>query len=204
MSQVNPILSAAETILRPKLDADERLLWCGQPRKKKRLHLSDVVVCLFVLVWSAFFAVGMVSLFTQETEPEAQQGELWELAIQILGTIILGLFLLVGLAVLFWHFWVRRQAWRKTYYGVTNRRIIIVSGVFEQSVKSIFLRTLTVVTLTEQRHGVGTITFSQDAPWYFDYHVWPVLGDGMIAAFQLIDRVGEVYNVIMQAQRASA
>ncbi len=68
-------------------------------------------------------------------------------------------FVLVGLYIVLGRFIVDAMNRAKTFYGVTNERIIIITGLFFREVKSLNLRTLTDVSLSERGDGSGTITF---------------------------------------------
>jgi len=47
----------------------------------------------------------------------------------------------------------------RTYYGLTNERVIIISGLSSRTVKSLQVQTLTDVSLSEDASGTGTVTF---------------------------------------------
>jgi hypothetical protein len=47
----------------------------------------------------------------------------------------------------------------RTYYGLTNERVIIISGLSSRTVKSLQVQTLTDVSLSEEASGTGTVTF---------------------------------------------
>jgi len=66
--------------------------------------------------------------------------------------------------------WMRRSA---TSYGVTDRRAIIISGIFSRSVHSIDFVSLTGLKLEERSDGRGTIYFGDQSP-YASYQQWNV------------------------------
>ena len=90
-----------------------------------------------------------------------------------------------------------------TFYGVTNERIIIISGLFSQQTKSLQLRTLTDVSLAQRSDGSGSITFGPAAfmGGFFPRGSWPGAGRFAPPCFDLIDRPKEVYDIIRNAQR---
>ena len=47
----------------------------------------------------------------------------------------------------------------RTYYGLTNERVIIISGLSSRTVKSLQVQTLTDVSLSEEASGTGTVAF---------------------------------------------
>jgi hypothetical protein len=53
------------------------------------------------------------------------------------------------------------DAWRRnrTLYALTDQRVIIVDGGIQQRLRSLPLRTLPEISITDERAGRGTITF---------------------------------------------
>ena len=89
----------------------------------------------------------------------------------------------------------------RTYYGVTNERIIIISGFFTQ-IKSLNLRTLTDVSLDQKVNGCGTITFGPSNPlWWWYRFSWPGMGASASPCFESIKESKAVYDLIRDAQK---
>lgn len=96
-----------------------------------------------------------------------------------------------------------QDAWRRsqTAYAVTSDRVIIRRG---SSLKSLNVRTLSDVTLTERPDGTGTITFG---PITFPMAMWAGTswpGVAQQPAFELIPNARRVYTQIRDAQQSSA
>ena len=72
-------------------------------------------------------------------------------------------FILIGAHMLVGRFFVDKWQRARTTYGLTSQRVIIVSELFRRSIKSLNLRTLADVSLTERPDGSGTITFGSEA-----------------------------------------
>ena len=68
-------------------------------------------------------------------------------------------FVLVGLYMIVGRFFYEAMLRSRTYYGVTNERVIIISGLSSRTVKSLQVQTLTDVSLSEEASGTGTVTF---------------------------------------------
>lgn len=115
-------------------------------------------------------------------------------------------FVLVGLYVIFGRFIFDAYARSKTRYGVTSDRIVILSGIFTQQTKSLQLRTLSDVSLTEGNSGFGTITFGPSGSYggMFQGGSWPNSRGVAIPAFEMIEGAKEVYDLIRGAQRKAA
>jgi len=84
-------------------------------------------------------------------------------------------FVLGGLHFIFGRFLVDYCARSRTFYGVTDKRAIIVSGLVSRNVKSLSVRTITDLALSERSDGSGSITFGPSLPWGFMYSGlrWP-------------------------------
>ena len=114
-------------------------------------------------------------------------------------------FVLVGLYLVFGRFIVDARIRERTVYGITNERIIIVNGLFGRRTKSLNLRTLSDVSLTERSDGSGTITFGPTYPFgqWFASGSWPGAGPYAPPAFDMIDRAKEIYDLIRPTQRST-
>jgi hypothetical protein len=91
----------------------------------------------------------------------------------------------------------------KTYYAITNERVLIVSGLLMRNVRTLSLKTLSDINLGVKGNGSGTITFGPSHPmsfWYSNFS-WPGMGRYTSPAFEMIDDARRVYELIRQAQR---
>jgi hypothetical protein len=165
------------------LERGERQLWSGVPRQGLMLRRADALLIPFSCLWAGF-AVFWETSVLRSSAPGFFV--LWGIPF-----VALGAYLAVG------RFFV--DAWRRarTRYGLTSDRIIIRSGA---STKSLNLRTLTDVTLTERGDGLGTITFGATVfPMaMFAGASWP--GVPQASAFELIPDARTVYAQIREAQ----
>lgn len=186
-----PTPADARSIVQRELGPQERLLWAGKPRAGLVLRPSDAFLIPFSVLWGGF------AIF-------------WEYSVVSSGApfffALFGIpFVLVGLHFIFGRFLVDMKQREKTAYGLTNERILIISGLLTRSVKSLNLRTLSDVSLNERPDGSGTITFGQGNPYYWWFQGmgwWP----GMPAAtpaFELIPRAKEIYEMLRDAQRTA-
>jgi hypothetical protein len=114
-------------------------------------------------------------------------------------------FVLVGLYLIAGRFFVDARQRTATAYGITNKRAIIVSGLFSRSVKSLTLRTLTDVTLSERSDGSGSIVFGSQpssGPWLGGAS-WPGRSAQQLPSFDLIEDAKAVYSQLRAAQSAA-
>ena len=114
-------------------------------------------------------------------------------------------FVLVGLYLIVGRFFFEAKQRAHTFYAVTNERILIVTGVFNRKVKSLNLRTLSDISLTEGKNNEGTISFGGGSPFssmFGGFSGWPGMGSQMGPRFELIAGAKPVFETIRGAQRA--
>lgn len=174
-----------------ELSSGEKLLWSGQPAQGFRLRPSDAFLIPFSLVWCAFAIFWEASVFSSKAPIFFK---LWGVP-----------FVLVGLYFVAGRFFVDVKARTRTFYGVTNDRIIIIGGLFSRQTKSLQLRTLSDISLVERRDGSGTITFGSQYPFVRQMPSgWPGASQYAPPAFEMIERAKETYELIRRAQKEGA
>ena len=175
-----------------ELSSGEKLLWSGQPRAGIRLRGSDAFAIPFSILWCGF-AIFWESMVVRKGAPVFMM--LWGIP-----------FVLVGLYIVFGRFIMDAKNRAKTFYGVTNARVIIITGLFSREVKSLNLRTLTDVSLSERSDGSGTITFGPLYPMgrWMPAGSWPGAGRYAPPAFGMVEQAKRVYETIRQAQKSTA
>jgi hypothetical protein len=181
-----------------ELSPGERLIWSGQPRLGMRLRASDVLMIPFSILWCGFAIFWEVMASTAT----AKDGGAIAIVFPLFGVP----FVVIGLYFVFGRFIVDARIRARTFYGITNERIIIVSGLFARRTKSLNLPTLSDISLTERPDGGGTICFGPSYPFgaWFPAGSWPGFGQYMPPAFDMIDRAKEVYDLIRQTQKTAA
>ena len=138
-AQMDPVFLKAESEIQRELSAGEKLLWSGQPRQGPRLNISDVFVIPFSLVWCGF------AIFWETTVIKGHAPllfKLWGVP-----------FVVIGLYVVFGRFFVNARTRARTFYGVTNKRLIIVTGSFSRCVRSLPWELLPQAALVERGEG---------------------------------------------------
>jgi hypothetical protein len=186
-----PNATEARSMIEGELGPQERLLWAGQPRAGLIVRPSDAFLIPFSLLWGGFAVFWEYSVVTDGAPFFFM---VWGIP-----------FVLVGLYFIFGRFLVDRKQREKTTYGLTNERVVIVSGLFGRTVKSLNLRTLSDVSLSERPNGSGTITFGQGHPyswWVQGMGWWPGMPPA-VPAFELIPDAKGVYETLRRAQRSA-
>jgi hypothetical protein len=179
-----------ERYLKSQLAVDELMLWSGQPKQGVFFRPADVYAIPISLLWAGFAVFWNAAVWYSDGPVFFR---LWGIP-----------FLIVGFYIVIGRFFV--DAWKrsKTYYGVTNERAIITSGIFSKIVKSLNLRTLTDITILERRDLSGTITFGpvdQQTKWPFGLPMSNGRNEATYPIFDSIQNAKRVYDIIRDAQR---
>jgi hypothetical protein len=177
-----------------ELNSGERLLWKGRPRVGIRLRGMDGFLIPFSLFWAGFIFFAAFAGVRQGLK-NGPAG--WAALIPLSPFIVIGLYILVG------RFFVDATLRARTEYGLTNRRAIIVSGLFSRNIKSVDLRATPEILLSEKRDGSGTITFgSTPFGWWMQRDPWGFGSSSARPSFEMIEDVRSVYRIIEQLRNA--
>ena len=130
---------STEHILSAELRRSEKLLWSGRPRQVVFLKPRDAGMIPLSLMWGGF-------AFFWEFKAVTSSGPLF---FDLWGApfVLIGAYMIVG------RFSYEAMSRSRTYYGLTNERVIIVSGLSSLTVKSLQVQTLTDVSLSEEASG---------------------------------------------------
>ncbi len=179
-------------IIQSELSSSEKLVWSGRPLTGIRLRKQDALLIPFSLLWGGFAIFWELSALNSHAPFFFR---LWGIP-----------FVLVGLYLIFGRFFVDAKQREKTFYGLTNERIIIISGIFSRNVRSLNLKTLPEINLDEKSDGSGTILFGSfnlpTARWAAGG--WPGANQYAPPSFELIKPVKEVFELIRRAQNESS
>lgn len=172
-----------------ELEAGEHLLWSGRPKQGVVFRGSDIFMIPFTLLWCGIVVFWEYSAISGGPP----------LFFPLFG----GVFVLIGLYMVFGRFVVDSVRRRKTFYGITNERIVIVSGLFQKNVKSLNVRTLSNVSLSEKTNGEGTILLGPSSFLESMYGgmAWPGIPQGA-PKLESIQNAKKVYRLLYDAQRA--
>lgn len=187
------MLSEPHESLRRELSSGERLLWSGMPRQGIKLRASDILMIPFSLLWGGFAFFWEYSVFQQSDAPIFFA--LWGIP-----------FVLVGIYMIIGRFVVDSYQRSRTYYGLTDHRVLIVDGLFNREITSLSLNNLSEISLQERADGSGSILFGPGNPMYAMWAgtLWPGMSKRMPPAFELVEDVRQVYELLWTTQRSTA
>lgn len=178
---------------RDELNPGERIIWSGQPQQGVILRPSDALMIPFSLLWGGF---AVFWEFTVISSGAPFFFMLWGIPL-----VFVGLYIIIG------RFFFDSAQRSKTYYALTNERVIIISGLFNENTKTLDIKKLPEINISTKSDGKGTITFGASHPmaWMYSGSGFPNMGRYNIApSFELIDDAKTVYQHIKRLQREDA
>ncbi len=186
------VRAEAQLELSRHLDSGESLKWSGVPKSGVLLRGSDVFLIPFSFLWGGFAVFWEFGVITSDAPFFFM---LWGIP-----------FVLVGLYITVGRFFVDARRRARSFYGVTDRRVIILSGLFSRTVNTLPLKSLSDISLKEKPDRSGTIYFGRPHPmasWVAGMQ-WPGMGQYQSPSFELIQNAKEVHDLVLEAQRAAA
>jgi Bacterial PH domain len=186
------------TEISQELDSGEKLLWSGRPRQGIVFRSSDIFFIPFSLMWGGFAIFWELGVLFATSRSPSKTPDLVRFVFPLWGLP----FVAIGLYLIFGRFFVDRAQRAKTTYGITNCRVIIRSGLFSRTTKSLNLRTLSDVTLAEKSDGSGTITLGPTVGFYSWFYgtSWPGMGRQLAPCLDTIPEAKSVYDILRRAQ----
>lgn len=138
--------------IRSLLEPRERLLWSGTPRPGLVLRRIDALYIPVSIFFAAFAIVWEILALTTNAP--------FFFPLFGIPFVLIGLYHLIG------RFFFDAAKRKRTVYGLTERRAIVVSKLFTTSVTSVPVEAIPQLTLSHHRNGRGTITFGPEAALY--------------------------------------
>lgn len=147
MSDLVIMSREVQDLVKQQLAPGERVLWAGQPVPGRLARRTLPIV----FVGIACTAIVLFLIWAANT---------WWRGLALLAWIILLPFLLIGLAMLLAPLFATRKA-RRTIYVVSDRRAVVISGLFSRSVASFGPNQLRVLRLEDNPDGSGDVAFAE-------------------------------------------
>jgi len=135
-------------LVRDELLADEYILWAGQPNSRKLFTGVDIFLVPFSLMWGGF------AIF-------------WESMALRGGPIFFMLwgipFVAAGLYFIFGRFIYKSYVKKRTYYYVTDKRVIILKKLRNTKLDTLYIEELPAINKNINSRGNGKIVFGDSA-----------------------------------------
>jgi hypothetical protein len=144
------------TELQTELSAGESLLWSGQPQRKVIFHRQDWFAIPFSLMWGGFAIFWEWGVSGHWDNPGNFNSAPGSFVLSGIPFVLVGQYLIWGRFLY--------ADWRKTrtYYGVTNKRVLVVSSGGSRKVTDAYFSNIDSVSLTTRYDGTGTIEFAPE------------------------------------------
>ena len=145
-----------------ELRPGERIAWIGQPIPW-RLARKSLPLVIFGIPWTAFAVFWTLMAARPSTSGTAVEGEADALSQLFRFFPLFGVpFILVGLALLSFPYWLSREA-RRTAYVITDQRALIIDahGWRAVSLRSFEPKRLTDLSRTQSSDGSGDVIFER-------------------------------------------
>jgi hypothetical protein len=128
-----------------ELSPHESILWTGQPDATRWFTAVDWLLIPFGLIWLGFAILWEVMMLEES---------------RLLGLVGIPLFL-IALYFLVGRFFVKAWQKKRTFYAITNRRVLILKTGRMRSLTALEIKSLPLVEKNVRRNGSGTIYFGQ-------------------------------------------
>jgi hypothetical protein len=151
-------------LLQAELTPSEQLAWSGQPARRyfRKNDIIEFPFGIFWLAFSIFWTWGASGHFDHQDKNAAPWFGLFGVPF-----IAIGLYLVIG------KFFYRRWKSSNTYFGITNKRVLVVTTVPRKKIVSGYLDSLPAITKSIGRNGIGTLQFGNPAPAYAYWSRFP-------------------------------
>jgi hypothetical protein len=188
----------ADETINKELLSGERVLWSGRPDTKKIFSSSDLFLVPFSLLWAGFAIFWEYNAITINITRSGLMG--------VVFPVFGGFFVVMGLYMMFGRFIYKFYDKKNTVYAITNKRILIVRGLFGKKVNALFIDKIDNVIKSNGSGGFGNIVFGNQQFGYGMYgnSGWPLsYGHGITApAFYDIAEVDRVYDIFQHGRTA--
>ena len=197
MFSTSPLLKISpEEQFQEHLQAGEKILWAGQPNP--RIHFNSADRFLIPLsIWVFGFAIFWIIMATNMGAP---------IIFPIFGSI----FLALGFYHLIGRFWYKKWRKRRTYYTLTNQRLMSIYMGRTHLFKELSIVRLNHLSKDVRNDGSGTIYFDKSDGGLFSHNPTIMQNTGLellgysssALHFFDIDNVNQVYQTIQDVRNS--
>jgi hypothetical protein len=179
--------------IQPELMSDEKIYWAGTPNPDVIFHSDDWAAVPFSLIWTSFFVfweADALGMWRKTSRPGGSD----------LFTVLWGIpFLIVGNYLVWVRFLVDAWLKRRTYYAITNLRVLVLRDGRRKKTSTAFLEA--IPTIEKEGTVTGTLWFGPKYPLFGSRRVekrsMSRFGIGNVPVFADIEDVESVYRLVM-------
>lgn len=184
----------AVTAIRSELGSGESICWAARPSKGVIFHKEDWYLVPFSLLWGGFaifWELGVSGFLGLE----AHRGPFsWFMIVWGIPFVLIGQYMIWGRFVY--------SAWKKgrTYYAITDRRVIVVQEAWKRQIASAYLDTLPTLVKEGGTQGIGSLRFAETGLTRTGrrggWGTWDSMSIGETPAFRDIEDPDAVYRLV--------
>lgn len=172
---------------------DEKVAWAGQPDPRVRFSGGDIFLVPFSILWGGFalfWEAAVLGLL--DGQPALNPGALFGIP-----------FAVIGQYFIWGRFIYKSYKNRRTFYALTNQRVLILATMRSRRLQTLFLNQLPTINKTVQHDGLGTLEFGLSPSWAGTYansgmELFAGRSGPMAPAFYDIPDVEGVYQLVMR------
>jgi hypothetical protein len=189
-----PIIQDAWTAIQAGLFAGESICWVGQPNTNVNFHKDDALLIPVSLLWGGYmmFCEAVMLFWSHNTR---------------VSLMLFGIpFVVYGQYLIWGRFFYAAWKKKRTFYAVTNRRVIVVQDGWRRQSAVADLDSLPSSILENGPNGTGTVRF---AKWQTEHPGCQKLGwtrfdlmaIGNVPTLVDIDNADFVYRLVSDLQK---
>jgi hypothetical protein len=192
------IFQSPEDAVRTHLEPGEKLLWSGMPAGGIRPGPQDAMLIPFSIAWTSFSVFWEIMVCRGLFGGHNAEAAGWFSWIFPLWGIP---FILVGLYLMFGRYWVDAKRRENTFYGITNKGVIIISGMTNRNVKSMHFASISDISMTQKPDGSGTIRMGAYNPFaqLLANTKWSASNQNAMPCLEMISDVNHVCAILRDA-----
>jgi hypothetical protein len=149
---ITPTTLTDYSIFQDELLKDEEILWIGKPETKFILYKVDVVLALSGLLCVGCGLLILNGFITSEDLFRTSR----DMFFSLVGCLF---FSLGGLYLIFGRYYNNNYEKKRTFYAVTNQRVLIITYIYTKNVIAKFINQIPALIKNVRKDGVGTIQF---------------------------------------------
>ena len=191
MDRINPQAAAR---IQPELMSGENIHWADMPSPAIIFHSDDWTTIPFSLMWTAFCVFWEAGALGYWGKDSRQGGPNTFMVLWGIPFVVIGNYMLWGR--FFMDAWLKRR----TYYAVTNRRVLVIQDGWKKKTSMTFLES--IPTIEREGAEIGTLWFGPKYPVFAgrgkksrDITRFSV---GDVPVFADIDNVESVHRLILE------
>ena len=182
----------ASSKMQRELLPGESLYWAGTPNPQVIFHTDDWYVVPFSLLWGGFAIFWEAGVLGYGWTGSRTGDSSTFMAIWGIPFIVVGQYMIWGRFL--YDAWLKRR----TYYAITNRRVLVKQEGWKRKVSATFLESLP--SITQEGHRTGTLWFGPKYPVIAGRgqktREISRFGVGDVPTFADVDDVDEIYKLV--------